>query len=189
MTTTSNSRSLKTRFKSIRSEGGSHRERHATQRLPESQSCYITISYGKIFCHLPPRPGTAFNGGVQELNAENIRPVGGRVGFRSYFTLCYRTNLESRIASHILWEIATGRYRNEDDIYRGAYARPWNDWFEPSLTIRVDVSAIRCPLKSLNSSRLKSRTRYAIKSVGSRAAVPAWIPIGQISQPVPSDGP
>jgi putative N6-adenine-specific DNA methylase len=92
---------------------------------------------------------------LQELNAQKIRPVGGGVGFRGDFTLCYKTNLESRIASRILWEIATGRYRSEDDIYRGAYAPPWNDWFEPSLTIRVDVSAIRCPLKSLNFVTLK----------------------------------
>jgi putative N6-adenine-specific DNA methylase len=92
---------------------------------------------------------------LQELNAENIRPVGGGVGFRGDFMLCYKTNLESSIASRILWQIATGRYRSEDDIYRGAYALPWNDWFEPSLTLRVDVTAIRCPLKSLNFVTLK----------------------------------
>ena len=44
----------------------------------------------------------------------------------------YRINLESRIASRVLWQAATGRYRNEDDIYRAVYALPWTDWFDPA---------------------------------------------------------
>ncbi len=92
---------------------------------------------------------------LQQLKAENIHAVGGGVEFTGDFSLCYRANLESRIASRILWRVAADRYRSEDDIYRTAYALPWNDWFEPSLTIRVDVSAIRCPLKSLNFVTLK----------------------------------
>jgi putative N6-adenine-specific DNA methylase len=92
---------------------------------------------------------------LQELEAGNIHAVGGGVEFSGDFTLCYRANLESRIASRVLWRVATGPYRSEDDIYRAAYALQWNDWFEPALTIRVDVSAIRCPLKSLNFVTLK----------------------------------
>ena len=92
---------------------------------------------------------------LQELNAEKIHPVGGGVGFGGDFTLCYQTNLESRIASRILWQVAAGRYRNEDDIYRAAYALRWNDWFEPALTIRVDVTATRSPLRSLGFVTLK----------------------------------
>ncbi|MBI2358526.1 MAG: class I SAM-dependent RNA methyltransferase, partial [Deltaproteobacteria bacterium] len=82
---------------------------------------------------------------LQQLKAEYVHPVGGGVGFGGDFSLCYRANLESRIASRVLWQVATDRYRDEGDIYRVAYALPWNDWFEPELTIRVDVTAIRCP--------------------------------------------
>ena len=92
---------------------------------------------------------------LQELNAENIHAVGGGVGFGGDFALCYQANLESRIASRILWQVATSRYRSEDDIYHAAYGLQWNDWFEPERTIRVDVSAIRCPLTSLNFVTLK----------------------------------
>ncbi|HEV8341817.1 MAG TPA: THUMP domain-containing protein, partial [Candidatus Binatia bacterium] len=92
---------------------------------------------------------------LKDLEAGNIHIVGGGVEFSGDFTLCYRANLESRIASRVLWRVATGPYRSEDDIYRAAYALQWNDWFEPALTIRVDVSAIRCPLKSLNFVTLK----------------------------------
>jgi putative N6-adenine-specific DNA methylase len=92
---------------------------------------------------------------LQQLKAEKIHAVGGGVQFSGEFSLCYRANLESRVASRILWQVATGRYRSEDDIYRIAYALPWNDWFEPKLTLRVDVSAIKCPLRSLNFVALK----------------------------------
>jgi putative N6-adenine-specific DNA methylase len=92
---------------------------------------------------------------LQRLNAETIDTVGGGVQFSGDFSLCYRINLESRIASRVLWQVATNRYRNEDDIYRIAYALPWNDWFEPKIALRVDVSAIQCPLTSLNFVTLK----------------------------------
>jgi putative N6-adenine-specific DNA methylase len=87
---------------------------------------------------------------LQELGAEKVLAVGGGVQFSGDFLVCYRTNLESRIASRVLWQVAATHYRNEDDIYRATYALSWNDWFEPSLSIRVDVSAIRSPLTSLN---------------------------------------
>ena len=92
---------------------------------------------------------------LQQLKAENLQAVGGGVGFSGDFPLCYKANLESRIASRVLWQVATDRYRDEGDIYRAAYALPWNDWFGPEVTIRVDVTAIRCPLKSLNFVTLK----------------------------------
>jgi putative N6-adenine-specific DNA methylase len=92
---------------------------------------------------------------LQRLTAENIHTVGGGVEFSGDFFLCYRANLESRIASRVLWQVATNRYRDEHDIYRIAYALRWPDWFEPERTLRVDVSAIQCPLTSLNFVTLK----------------------------------
>lgn len=89
------------------------------------------------------------------LEAKNVRAVGGGVEFGGPFALCYRVNLESRVASRVLWRVGLGRYRGEEDIYRAAYALPWSDWFDPDSTIRVDVSAIRSPLKSLNFAALK----------------------------------
>lgn len=92
---------------------------------------------------------------LRQLKAENIDAVGGGVQFAGDFFLCYRANLESRIASRILWQVATGSYRSEDDIYHAAYAPRWTDWFDASRTIRVDISATKCPLTSLNFVTLK----------------------------------
>ena len=92
---------------------------------------------------------------LRELNAEKVHAVGGGVQFAGEFLLCYRVNLESRLASRILWQVAAGAYRNEEDIYRMAYAPRWSDWFDPACTIRVDVSATKSPLASVNFVTLK----------------------------------
>jgi putative N6-adenine-specific DNA methylase len=92
---------------------------------------------------------------LRELNAQTVHAVGGGVQFRGDFSLCYRVNLESRLASRILWQVAAGVYHREEDIYRLAYAPRWSDWFHPARTIRVDVSATKSPLTSLNFVTLK----------------------------------
>jgi putative N6-adenine-specific DNA methylase len=92
---------------------------------------------------------------LRNLKAEKIHAVGGGVHFIGDRLLCYRVNLESRIASRVLWQVAGDQYRNEDDIYRAAFALPWTDWFDPVRTIRVDVSATKSPLTSLNYVTLK----------------------------------
>jgi putative N6-adenine-specific DNA methylase len=92
---------------------------------------------------------------LKQLQAQTIRAVGGGVHFTGDFFLCYRVNLESRIASRVLWQLTAERYRNEQDIYRAVFTLPWTDWFAPERTIRVDVSAKRSPLKSVNFITLK----------------------------------
>jgi putative N6-adenine-specific DNA methylase len=109
----------------------------------------------KFFATCPRGLETLLAEELRRLQAKKISAVGGGVEFTGDFFLCYRVNLESRIASRVLWQVATSRYRDEDDIYRAANALPWTDWFEPVRTIRVDVSATKSPLSSLNFITLK----------------------------------
>jgi putative N6-adenine-specific DNA methylase len=67
----------------------------------------------------------------------------------------YRVNLHSRIASRVLLRMAHGGYANENDIYDLTLAQPWEDWFDVQHTIRVDITAIKSPLKSLEFTTLK----------------------------------
>ena len=92
---------------------------------------------------------------LRQLNGAKIHAVGGGVQFAGDFILCYRVNLQSRVASRVLWQVATDRYRSEEDIYRATYMPPWTDWFDPARTIRVDVSASKSPVTSLNFVTLK----------------------------------
>jgi putative N6-adenine-specific DNA methylase len=92
---------------------------------------------------------------LRQLKAEKIHAVGGGVQFTGDFVLCYQVNLESRVASRILWQVAQAGYRTEEDIYYAAYAPRWSDLFDASRTIRVDISATKSPLTSLNFAALK----------------------------------
>jgi len=67
----------------------------------------------------------------------------------------YRINLHSRIASRVLLRIAHSSYANENDIYDLTLAQPWEDWFSVHRTIRIDVTAIKSPLRSLEFTTLK----------------------------------
>jgi putative N6-adenine-specific DNA methylase len=67
----------------------------------------------------------------------------------------YRINLHSRIASRVLMRMAQGSYTNENDIYDLVLEQPWEDWFGVEHTIRVDVTMVKSPLKSLEFTTLK----------------------------------
>jgi putative N6-adenine-specific DNA methylase len=89
------------------------------------------------------------------LGAGNIENTQGGVHFTGNLAVCYGVNLHSRIASRILWKLSVGPYRTEDDVYRAALSLPWEDWFSPQQTIRVNVTGSNCPLKSLDFITLR----------------------------------
>lgn len=64
-------------------------------------------------------------------------------------------NLESRLAQRVLVEVAEGAYRREDDLYDLARAVDWAEWVGPRQTLRVDTTAHRSPLRSLNFVALR----------------------------------
>lgn len=92
---------------------------------------------------------------LTHLGASDVEATAGGVAFRGPLALCYRVNLQSRIASRILLRIAEGSYRDEHDVYDAAKAIRWQDWFTPQQTIKVKVSAHHCPLKSLDFVTLR----------------------------------
>ncbi|WP_194164402.1 THUMP domain-containing class I SAM-dependent RNA methyltransferase [Lacisediminimonas profundi] len=81
--------------------------------------------------------------------------VPGGVHCSGVLSDAYRINLHTRIASRVLLRMAHGSYVNENDIYDLTLAQAWEDWFDVSRTIRVDVTAIKSPLKSLEFTTLK----------------------------------
>jgi putative N6-adenine-specific DNA methylase len=92
---------------------------------------------------------------LEACGARGTRPAGGGVHFEGDTATGYRANLRSRIASRILWRVAAAPYANEHDIYEAALAVPWPERFHVGRTIRVDVAAIRSPVKSLEFVTLR----------------------------------
>ncbi len=98
------------------------------------------------------------NAGVGADQARVHTQRGGvavEVTFDAALDLTMQLNLESRLAQRVLWEMAYGEYRNEDDLYELARQARWSDWITPRETLRVDVTSQRSPLKSLNFAALR----------------------------------
>lgn len=89
------------------------------------------------------------------LGAHEISRVDGGVSFAGELELCYAANLESRVASRVLWRVAHMPYRSERDIYEAVQAIGWDGIFPVGHSIRVDVSAVRAPVKSLEFVTLR----------------------------------
>jgi putative N6-adenine-specific DNA methylase len=100
--------------------------------------------------------------GLEVLLAEELRglgalktePVPGGVAFEGDWRCCYRANLESRLATRVLAKLGRAPYRNERDVHEAARAIEWPRWFGEKRSIRVDVKAMRSPLKSLDFATL-----------------------------------
>ena len=92
--------------------------------------------------------------GVWVIDPTPTSPTGG-VGLAGPLSTAMALNLHSRIASRVLLQMAESTYRQEDDLYRLAHGLAWEEWFTHKQTLRVDVTAHRSPLKSLNFATLK----------------------------------
>jgi putative N6-adenine-specific DNA methylase len=64
-------------------------------------------------------------------------------------------NLYSRLAQRVLVLLSYTEYRSEQDLYRAASEVPWERWFTPRESIKVEITAQHCPLTSLNFAALK----------------------------------
>ena len=88
-------------------------------------------------------------------HAQFVAPAEGGVAFSGPRELAWHVNLESRIASRILWQVAHGRCRSEDELYALARGIEWRRHFGVERTLRVDVAATGSQLPSLEFATLK----------------------------------
>ena len=120
--------------------------------------------------------------GLEKLLADELKSFGatevcttdGGVAFAGDWPICYRANLQSRLASRILWRVKEATwFRNEQDVYKVVYDLPWARWFDVNDTILVKVTAIKCPLKSLEFITLKIKDAVCDKFRAEKKARPS----------------
>lgn len=109
----------------------------------------------KYFAICPRGLETLLQDELAALGAAELKTTHGGVHFSGDWALCYRANLESRLATRVLWHLVTGPYTREDDIYRLAVRQLWPNHFSVANTFRVVTTAIKCPLKSLDFVTLR----------------------------------
>lgn len=104
----------------------------------------------RFFVSCPTGLEQACSQELTELGITTVQVKRGGVSFQGPIDWCYRVNMESRIASRVLWQVSQTPYRTEADIQQATYSVSWQDWFQPHHRIKVKVSARGCPLKSLD---------------------------------------
>ena len=103
----------------------------------------------------------------------------GGLGVAGPMSVALAINLHSRIASRCLLQMTHVAYRKEDDIYKAVRSLSWEDWFNPDQTMRVDLTAHRSPLTSLNfvTLRIKDAVCDRLREVkGSRPSIDTELP-------------
>ena len=105
---------------------------------------------------------------LHDLGVPMTTKTEGGIAFLAPWATMYWVNLKSHLASRVLWEVGQAPYLSEDDVYRAAYSLPWPDWFTSSQTIKVKVSARRCPLTSLDFITLRIKDAVCDKFMAVR---------------------
>lgn len=120
---------------------------------------------------------------LMQVGAKSIKPTDGGVSFDGDWAVCYAANLHSRVATRILWQVARGKYINEEDLFEAAYKLNWPQWFDVKYDFMVKVTGVKCPLKSLEFATLKVKDAVCDKFrlvVGSRPYIDTKTPAVRI---------
>lgn len=92
---------------------------------------------------------------LSALGMTRVAQVGGGVQAETGQLALYKANLHSRYATRLLVKLAAGPYQKEDDVYKMARDIAWHEWFDVSQSIRVNTTAVKSPLKSLDFITLR----------------------------------
>lgn len=110
-----------------------------------------------IFAPCPQGLEEALCAELQALGFEDAQSARAGCRFYTDWTGVMRANLFSRLATRILVQVAHAPAHTEDDILELARHTQWERWFGPDHTLRVDTSAIRSPMQSLQFCNLRAK--------------------------------
>ncbi len=108
----------------------------------------------KIFAPCPKGLEQALAGELVGLGFAGVQAGSAGCRFEGNWQDVWRANLYSRLATRILVQVSHARINNEDDLRALALGTAWERWLGPQQTLRVDTSAIRSPMQSLQFCNL-----------------------------------
>lgn len=142
-------------------------------------------THEQFFATCPRGLEAVLAGEVTALGASDVKTSEGGVHFAGALILAYAANLHSRVASRVLWRVGHARYRAnsaDQDIYTATHKLNWPALFGVERTLRVNVTAIKAPVKSLDfiTLRIKDAICDAFRahrdSLGKRPSIDTHAP-------------
>ncbi|MGE4368151.1 MAG: class I SAM-dependent RNA methyltransferase [Burkholderiaceae bacterium] len=137
-----------------------HRVRSARAQPKPRQRDRPLLDPGQIFRVFTPCPQGlehALEAELQALGFDDAKASRAGCEFHTHWTGILKVNLYSRLATRVLVQVARAPVRHEDDILALAADTPWEYWFGPDHTLRVDTSAVRSPMQSLQYCNLRAK--------------------------------
>ncbi len=123
---------------------------------PQPLTPYLDETFA-VFAPCPSGLEQALSDELNELGFDQVRPGRGGCSFTADWAGVMRANLYSRLSTRILVQVAHGPVKHEDDLLELARRTPWERWFGPEHSLRVDTSAIRSPMRSLQYCTLRTK--------------------------------
>jgi putative N6-adenine-specific DNA methylase len=134
---------------------GSRATEQATEHHPLSQTTAPDASETfRMFASCPRGLEQALSDELSKIGLTGVQPAQAGCRFHGNWFDMWRANLHSRLATRILVQLAHGRVAREDDLRALALSVNWERWLGPEKTLRVDTSAIRSPMQSLQFCNL-----------------------------------
>ena len=110
-----------------------------------------------IFAPCPVGLEEALAAELNALGYEHVNPTRAGCHFVADWWGVQRANLYSRLATRILVRLGQAPVQREDDILELAQSIGWERWFGAEHTLRVDTSAVRSPMQSLQYCNLRAK--------------------------------
>ena len=107
-----------------------------------------------MFASCPKGLEEALANELTELKFEHVQLAPAGCRFKGNWHDVWRANLCSRLATRILVELSHAPIASENDLRTLALKTNWERWLGPDQTMRVDTSAIRSPMQSLQYCNL-----------------------------------
>ncbi|WP_425485916.1 THUMP domain-containing protein [Achromobacter pestifer] len=129
-----------------------HVETHGRRPREPRQAEVFTV-----FAPCPQGLEEALTAEMQALGYDDAKAGRAGCSFTADWAGVQRANLYSRLATRILVQVAHAEISHEDDILDLARDTPWERWFGAEQTLRVDTSAIKSPVQSLQYCNLRAK--------------------------------
>ena len=126
-------------------------------QLVERTRLVQTTELFAAFAPCPMGLETVLADELEALGFNKVAPTRAGCHFECDWLGVQRANLYSRLATRILVRVGQAPVVHEDDILELARSIPWERWFGAEQTLRVDTSAVRSPMQSLQYCNLRAK--------------------------------
>ncbi|MEI6836441.1 MAG: THUMP domain-containing protein [Alcaligenaceae bacterium] len=126
-------------------------------QIEHASSLVLDTEIFHIFAPCPTGLEEALAAELGALGYAQVQPTRAGCHFVADWWGVQRANLYSRLATRILVRVGQAPVQREDDILELAQSIGWERWFGAEHTLRVDTSAVKSPMQSLQYCNLRAK--------------------------------